>query len=546
MSTLQEAVRLSQEFHWGVLPLRPKEKVSYIKWEELQQRHLTSVEIFQLWAQFPDANLGVILGEISGIAQIDCDDSSAVDFIKPYIDGMKVPTVQTRRGLHYYFKVDADLRTAKGNLHPKLEYRTRGHVAVVPPSIRSDGEAYQWLVTVEDCGGVPELPAKLKGDLKAAQEAKTAGYIPPETCAPYQFGRRDDDLFHTAYTLIRGGMDVAMATDALRRIVSTMDQRDMPNLDVKIASAMKRALGKGGRNISQDVRDWLEHDARGSFSTQEMYNALGLHSIEDQRAARTELHRICEDGKIAKRNQFRNGFYEALAADIPQPMDWQRAECRPLDLKLPLLLNTVFEVYPKNLIVVASPPDMGKTVFLQNVIKANMNTWDVVYQNCEMSPEELHRRLRAHEDVTEWRMTVYERSANFAALIKPDALNVIDYLEIPGDQFWKINIQLAEIHAKLRGGVAVIGLQKSYFSDMGRGAEFGMERPRLYLTMQQNVARIVKCKNRPIGAESAWGKILEYHITGGWNLVPEVSEWHQELADEHKKHTYDKPIKKLF
>lgn len=546
-NTLQEALRLSQTFGWSVVPLRPKEKVAYIQWKELQERKLSSAEIFNCWAQFPDANLGVILGEISGLAQIDCDDSTAVDFMAPYIQGVMVPTVKTRRGMHYYFKCDPDLQTASGHLHPKLEYRTRGHLAVVPPSIRSDGEAYQWVVTVEECGGIPALPPKLKDELRLAQEkAGGAPYTPPDNVAPYTFGRRDDDLFHTAYTLLRGGMDPSMVNDALRRIASTMDQKDMPNIDIKVASAMRRAAGRGERNVSLDIRTWLNDEARGSFNLQEMFSALSLHSKEEQNAARMALLRLSEEGTLVRRNPERWGWYRATKEEAPKTMEWENANALPLDLALPLLLNTVFETYPKNILIVASPPDMGKTVFLQHCIKLNMDRWDVIYQNCEMSPEELHRRLKAHTDVEKWKMRVYERNADFYKLVEPNALNIIDYMEVSGD-FWKVNSMLTAIHEKLDKGVAIVGLQKSFFADIGRGAEFGLEKPRLYVTLDRGVARLIKCKNRPAGQiDSAFGKQLEYEIRGGWQLIPTVTEWHHPIADETKKRSSGPPVRRLF
>jgi len=63
------------------------------------------------------------------------------------------------------------------------------------------------------------------------------------------------------------------------------------------------------------------------------------------------------------------------------------------------------------------------------------------------------------------------------------------------DEFWKIGQTLSRIHDKLNKGIALIGIQKSSQSLLGRGASFGLERPRLYLSMDRNQLIIVKAKN---------------------------------------------------
>ena len=78
-------------------------------------------------------------------------------------------------------------------------------------------------------------------------------------------------------------------------------------------------------------------------------------------------------------------------------------------------------------------------------------------------------------------------------------MNIIDYLEIP-DQFWLVGGKLKEIYDKLDNGIATIALQKKFGQKLGRGAEFGLEKPRLYVTLEANppegnIAEVVKCKN---------------------------------------------------
>ena len=76
----------------------------------------------------------------------------------------------------------------------------------------------------------------------------------------------------------------------------------------------------------------------------------------------------------------------------------------------------------------------------------------------------------------------YDRSSNFADVIRPNGLNIIDFLEITTD-FFLIEEQIRKIHDKLDKGVAVICLQKKKGAEMGRGAEFSLEKPRIYFSL---------------------------------------------------------------
>jgi hypothetical protein len=63
------------------------------------------------------------------------------------------------------------------------------------------------------------------------------------------------------------------------------------------------------------------------------------------------------------------------------------------------------------------------------------------------------------------------------------------------DNFYQIGSELRQIHDRLKDGIAVIAMQKKKGAELGRGAEFSLEKPRLYLTMEPGVLKIVKGKN---------------------------------------------------
>jgi hypothetical protein len=108
---------------------------------------------------------------------------------------------------------------------------------------------------------------------------------------------------------------------------------------------------------------------------------------------------------------------------------------------------------------------------------------------------------------------------------------VIDFLELLED-FWKVGMMLKAIHDKIAGSkdVAVVALQKAYGTDVGRGGEFGLEKPRLALAMESGRVKIVKAKNWRT-AKNPNGLYKEYGLVNGCKIVNE-SDW---FYDDDKK-----------
>ena len=94
------------------------------------------------------------------------------------------------------------------------------------------------------------------------------------------------------------------------------------------------------------------------------------------------------------------------------------------------------------------------------------------YFTSEMGPAELKSRLAYFDDTStaEWKgVHFYERTHDFAAVIDPDGLNIIDFLEVTED-FFLVGRFIRDIFDKLNKGVAIIAIQKDYGRELGRGA----------------------------------------------------------------------------
>src|SRR5258708_6877421 len=74
---------------FSVIPL--DKKVPRIEWIKYQTQRPTENEINNWWNQWPDANIGIVTGAISGIIVVDVDGGKIPEF-------PKTPTVETSPG----------------------------------------------------------------------------------------------------------------------------------------------------------------------------------------------------------------------------------------------------------------------------------------------------------------------------------------------------------------------------------------------------------------------------------------------------------------
>ena len=204
-----------------------------------------------------------------------------------------------------------------------------------------------------------------------------------------------------------------------------------------------------------------------------------------------------------------------------------KAETDSLDLWLPFNIHDLVETMPGNIILLAGSPNAGKTGLLLNIIQANQNDFETHYFNSEMGASELKKRLMLFDDtvLSEWKFKAWERSSNFADVIKPGKgkLNIIDFLELH-ENFYEIGGKLAEIHNKLKGAVAIVALQKNAGSDTGLGGFRSLEKPRLYLSMEAGTLKIIKAKNWK-GTENPNGKQVIFKVVQGCKFI-QTRGWH--------------------
>ena len=84
---------------------------------------------------------------------------------------------------------------------------------------------------------------------------------------------------------------------------------------------------------------------------------------------------------------------------------------------------------------------------------------------------------------------------------------------------------LKQIHDRLASGIAIIALQKKRGSELGRGGDFALEKPRLYLSMDTGKLTIQKCKNWVNPEFNPRSLTCEFKVIAGCKFIV-TQDWH--------------------
>lgn len=148
-----------------IIPLRENSKIPMCKgwtagWCRESARQKLTV--------FPDANIGLLLGEI---IDVEGDSEDANKVLLDLIGDYPHPCYQSLRSIHHLFvSPDSDLRHFEVN---DIEFRGYGHQSVLPPSTAA-GVVYKWLRQFHF--PIPPMPSRLY-DFYQSKKRKTGAKV---------------------------------------------------------------------------------------------------------------------------------------------------------------------------------------------------------------------------------------------------------------------------------------------------------------------------------------------------------------------------------
>ncbi len=235
---------------------------------------------------------------------------------------------------------------------------------------------------------------------------------------------------------------------------------------------------------------------------------------------------------------------------LPRKRDRYRPRVRPVEKTIKRIENAGLQDticlsidHPSGLYIAQDFIVTHNTAFCLNFSIANQDIYEINYFTSEMGATETKIRLELMDiPPDQVKVKFWERTDNFEDAVQPDAINIIDFLEL-NDEFYKVGSRITHIYEKLKGGIAVIALQKDINKEYGRGGSMGLERPRLYLAMNPGLLKIVKAKNWR-GLDNPNGMTREFKLVNGWNFIPQgpwKRESYKEGYGETKAHAKAQP-----
>ncbi len=190
-------------------------------WKVYQTHKVKPNYLEEWWGRQPNANVGIVMGAVSGVIGVDVDEPTALKKLEQSGEGFHMPatsTFRTGRGLRYLY-----------SLPPGEVFRTvhldgvsllgEGVPTVMPPSRHASGALYEWLDkgVLVPLAEAPECLLRLPG--------KTCPAPPFQPDEPITH-HRDVTLFRMACAVRRHG---ASATEILALLVK-VNTRCVPPL----------------------------------------------------------------------------------------------------------------------------------------------------------------------------------------------------------------------------------------------------------------------------------------------------------------------------
>jgi len=281
---------------WPVHPLKPlMKKPMFDDWPSLASTD--SAVIRYWWGQTPDANIGVVTGQRSGLLVLDVDGPEG----RASLEGLEVPATLTQDtgrlggGQHLIYAYEGLTRNRQG-VRPGLDVRGDGGYIAAAPSIHPSGAVYRlhearlapapdWLV--EEAARTSETPGNLPTKATVAWPPHILALLrdpsDPENDAAVRHADRDTYrdrhkvLGKIACTMVRlGETDEGIfrrlrKSTLMARASGLHDPDDWLRKDIARARQKVESEPEGYQDLEEHVllaRDWV-----GSATTQKVLRA---------------------------------------------------------------------------------------------------------------------------------------------------------------------------------------------------------------------------------------------------------------------------------
>lgn len=253
---LEHALRYLKQ-GYSVVP-QDREKRALISWSEFQRRLPTEEEVKRWWELYPEANIAVVCGKVSGITVIDLDvkRDDKGNIIKRG-DPSPFPNTVTNEsgggGLHLFYKYSPDIKTCR--LSELVEVKNDGGLITVPPSIHHTGNVYREIRT----GNMVDFPKHIR-PVQNQNNVEWSNVV-----SGVEAGSRNETATKVAGKLLR-----IFEPKEWETVVWTMlkgwnlgNTPPLPEAELRavMRSVAKRSLQNDPREVPEDIKEWAEEDS---------------------------------------------------------------------------------------------------------------------------------------------------------------------------------------------------------------------------------------------------------------------------------------------
>jgi hypothetical protein len=146
---------------WPVIPVESRGKRPLIPWQVYQHRLSDPTEVAEWFRRWPDANIAIVTGVVSGLVVLDLDPRHGADASLQELQREHGPIPETvvaltgGGGRHLYFAHPGETLRNRVGLAAGVDLRGDGGYVVAPPSVHASGEPYRWECSPEVCRPAP-------------------------------------------------------------------------------------------------------------------------------------------------------------------------------------------------------------------------------------------------------------------------------------------------------------------------------------------------------------------------------------------------------
>jgi len=263
-----------------------------------------TTQVDKWWRQWPDANIGMATGAVSGVWVLDIDPRHGGDESLDLLEqkhGRLQATIESQTGgggRHLFFAYAQAVKSRANHPGQGIDIRGDGGFVVLPPSNHMSGRLYEWEASSEPDGNTaqpaPEWLSTLIGGKDVAKKTDA-----PTTKKYSTAGGRNTALTTMAGRMRRAGLDASAIEAALREHNRVYCAPPLDDSEVsKIANSVGRYAAGSVPTDDELAALWLKNYPDTAYGLGEFRRyAGGCWPIIPRDRVELELLHIMEEAK---------------------------------------------------------------------------------------------------------------------------------------------------------------------------------------------------------------------------------------------------------